>query len=83
MDSRIASPPVATHTTYMTKALDLRLTIISLVFVAVLGAAVAVQYVAQLIADGLTDSKGMRVAEVTSCAIAGDGAHFTGCSSLL
>ena len=65
----------------MTNAHSFRTLIVSFVLVAVAFAVLAAQYAASFFAQGLRDSAGIRVSANTACAV--DGAHFTGCSSIL
>ena len=65
----------------MSKVYSLRALFISLMFVAVSLAMVAVQYAVSFFIQGAHDSAGIRVSVNTACSAT--DAHFTGCSSIL
>lgn len=65
----------------MTNAYSLRALFISLMFVAVSLAMVAVQYAISFFVQGAHDSAGIRVSANTACSAT--DTHFTGCSSIL
>ncbi len=46
-------------------------------------ASVAAQALAHFVAQALSDSKSVRIAQATACEVSQDGTHFTGCSSIL
>ena len=46
-------------------------------------AGVAAQLLTSVIFKALGDSKAVRVSPATACKLSSDGAHFTGCSSIL
>lgn len=65
----------------MTNAYSLRALAVSLAFVGISLAMVAVQYVVSIFVSGASDSAGLRVSAAVACSA--EDAHFTGCSSIL
>jgi len=65
----------------MIKSYSFRALLVSLLFVALSFAVVAVQYAASFFTQGLADSASIRVSANTACSAS--NAHFTGCSSIL
>lgn len=65
----------------MINVYSLRALIVSLAFVGVSLAMVAVQYIVSIFVSGAADSAGLRVSATAACST--DDAHFTGCSSIL
>ncbi len=65
----------------MTNAYSLRALFISLAFVGMSLAMLAVQYAVSFFSQGLQDSAGIRVSVNTACSAT--DTHFTGCSSIL
>lgn len=83
MDSRFAAPRPRAHTYTMTNTSRIETIYLAVVLTAAVAATMLTQAVMQVIAQGLSDSSGVRVAPATACSISQDGAHFTGCSSIL
>lgn len=67
----------------MTIATQLRASALVLMASALAFAGMAAQFVSHAIVKALDDSKAVRVAPSTACAVTDGGAHFTGCSSIL
>lgn len=65
----------------MTHVYSLRALAVSLAFVGISLAMVAIQYVVSIFVSGAADSAGLRVSVNNACSA--DDAHFTGCSSIL
>jgi hypothetical protein len=67
----------------MNSITQIRASILLLMVAAIAFSSVAAQVVAHFITKALSDSSNVRVAPATACALTKDGAHFTGCSSIL
>lgn len=67
----------------MTAAIHIRSQVLVLMVGALVAASLVSQFVVSMIIQALGDSQSIRVAPSTACAVQGDGAHFTGCSSIL
>jgi len=67
----------------MTLAITLKKTSLIMMAAALAAAMVAAQFVSTVIAKAIGDTKAVRVAPATACNLESEGAHFTGCSSLL
>jgi hypothetical protein len=62
---------------------NIKASVLLLMVAALVAATVAGQIVTRFIIKALGDSKTLRVSPATACKISSDGAHFTGCSSIL
>lgn len=83
MDSPIAPAQQQSHTTHMTIASTIRHSVLVLMAAALVAVTFAGQLITSFVVKALHDSKGVRVLPATACSANEDGAHFTGCSSLL
>jgi len=83
VDSSIAPTGARAHTKPMNSITQIRASILLLMVAAIAFSSVAAQAVAQFVTKAIGDSSKVRVAPSTACAVTKDGAHFTGCSSIL
>lgn len=67
----------------MTAAIQIRAQVLVLMVAALAAASIVSQFVVSMIIQAVGDSQAVRVAPATACATDSDGAHFTGCSSIL
>lgn len=67
----------------MTLTTQVRASVLLLMISAVAFASMAAQALTHFVVKALGDSQTVRVAPATACATSADGAHFTGCSSIL
>lgn len=67
----------------MTNISQLRALYFSVAMFAAVFVAMMTQVIMQVINQGLSDSASVRVSSATACEVSKDGAHFTGCSSIL
>jgi hypothetical protein len=67
----------------MTAAIHIRSQVLVLMVGALVAATLVSQFVVSMIVQALGESQSLRVAPSTACSVNGDGAYFTGCSSIL
>lgn len=79
----VALAATAAHTKAMTLTSQLRASVLVLMVAALMAATLVGQLVTSFVVKALGDSKSVRVMPATTCKISSDGAHFTGCSSIL